>query len=255
LLQARGKRTRAPGFGEVGLLTLASSRIGSSYGHLACDPYRHVPRRGRRSLVLLVDTSGSITRAKRAPAAIVCAAGAALAALRRGYEVSLANFSSTVWYLRKTRDKNAIYAVLSRLQRAKTKLPPAALFATSAKHPRDFVLVTDTGIDNLGAVAAGYRRLLRSHPQNRALLYVLGDGSQKHIAELKRSGFTPDHVERKIDRSFRRFAISQLEAPLRRALQKAKETDKQTEGTDKQTEGPDKQTETKVKPGAGGRPR
>lgn len=229
LIQARGKRTKAPGYGEVGLMTLASSKLGSSTGHLACDPYRRASRSGRRTLVLLVDTSGSITENGKAPAAIVCAAGAALAALRQGHDVTVANFSSSVWYLRKTRDTNAIYSVLSRLQRAKTKLPPATLFADAGPRPRDFVLVTDTGIDNLKAVAPGYRRLLASRADNRALLYVLGDGSDAHIAALKLAGFAPNFVERRMDKSFASFALSKLEAPLRRALQKNQERERERE--------------------------
>jgi hypothetical protein len=166
LLRALSNRTRAPGHGEIGLLTLASSPIGSSIGRRACDVYRNRVTRGvRRSLVLLVDTSGSITARKKAPAAIVCAAGAALSALARGYTVTIANFSSNVWYLRRSRDHDAIYSVLSRLQGQKTRLPPASLFPLYAKLPRDFVLVTDTGIDNLKRVLPGYELLVRSNAQ------------------------------------------------------------------------------------------
>ena len=232
LLRATGKRSRRPGLGELGLLTLASKRIGSRSGRQACDPYRGQARGAGRTLVLLVDTSGSVVRKGHAPASIVCAAGAALSALSRGYPVAVANFSSAVWYLRKSRDEDKIYRVLSRFQGEQTNMPPAALLRSSRPAGRDYVLVTDSAIQNLDQVLDGYARLFSRQPLSRALLFLLGSGeacvkcakgatqgelcnncevtTTDQIRRLERAGFVADRLERHDDEAFHSFSLRTL---------------------------------------------
>ena len=234
LLRATGKRNRRPGRGELGLLTLASHRIGGRSGRQACNPYRGQTGEGHRTLVLLVDTSGSVVAGGRAPDSIVCAAGAALGALSRGYAVAVANFSSSVWYLRRTRKEDQIYSVLSRFQGEGTRLPPASLLRAdlTRKVPRDFVLVSDTAIHNLGQVLPGYTHMFRADRRNRALLYVLGSGvacvkcadkkdngelckkcevtTTDQVRKLERAGFVADRVQRPDDELFHSFVLNSL---------------------------------------------
>lgn len=205
-LSASGQRSRPPGFGEIGLLRLANAPLGSRVGRTACDPYRDRPRERPRVLVLLVDTSGSIVAEHRAPRALVCAAGAALSALAHGHAVAVANFSSSVWYMRPSRDESAIYTVLSQLQREGTKLPPASLLRRGGEQPRDFVLVSDTAIENLASELPGYARVIRSDDENRALLYVLGGGDRASVERLTRAGFAADFVDQPGRTALRRAA-------------------------------------------------
>jgi hypothetical protein len=217
LLASSGAATRRPGAGTVGLMSLSAMTIGSASGRSACDPYRGRRPAGGRVLVVLVDTSGSITSAGRAPAAVICAAGAALAALSRGYAVGVGNFSSEFRYLHPTRDEDAIYRAVSLLQKQGTLLPAAPMLGWGRKGPRDFVLITDTAIYNLERSAPFYRRLIRKHPGNRAQLFVLGDGivceecvspptpekrcrckrtSSRGFDLLRAAGFVPRFVDR-----------------------------------------------------------
>ena len=142
--------------------------------------------------------------------------GAALAALKRGYEVELLNFSTGALHQPPTRNAAAIYATLSTIQRRSTLLPPASRLVSSSARPRDFVLVTDSAIGNLEWTLPAYRKATRTHPGNRALLYLLGDGvlcsqchysrdeicyscsrsSRETLVALQKAGFVPHHVER-----------------------------------------------------------
>jgi hypothetical protein len=194
-----------PGAGQQGLLSLASSRLGGSTGERQCDPYRRWPATSERTLVLLVDTSGSIVAKERAPAALVCAAGAALSALRRGCAVSVVNFSSESWQIRPTRSKDAIYSVLSRAQGASTILPRVSSLSLGAG-PIDYVLVSDAAIHNLKDVLPDYQRAVQRRPDNRALLLVLGEEDLKSVAALQGAGFEVDAVEHP-GAALRRFAM------------------------------------------------
>ena len=234
LVRATGKRTKRPGRGELALLTLANNTIGGRTGRAACDPYRGRAGEDGRTLVLLVDTSGSVVKAGRAPDSIVCAAGAALSALSRGHSVAVANFSSMVWYLRRTRSEDEIYTVLSRFQGEGTRLPPASLLRRdpTRKEPRDFVLVTDAAIENLKKELPGYARMIRADRRSRARLYVLGDGvacvrcadtdqdsevcrkctvtTVDHVRRMERAGFVADRVKRPDDDLFQSFVLNTL---------------------------------------------
>ena len=234
LIKATGKRNRSPGRGELGLLTLSSHKIGGRAARKACNPYRGRAQKGDRTLVLLVDTSGSVVDSGRAPDSILCAAGAALGALSRGYAVAVANFSSSVWYLRRTRSEDDIYKVLSRFQGEETRLPPAALLRKTSDHkgPRDFVLVSDAAIQNLSKVLPGYTRLIREDRRNRALRFVLGDGvgciqcaegklrgdvctkcevtTTDHVRRMEGAGFVADRVQKPDDDLFRAFVLDTL---------------------------------------------
>ena len=195
-----------PGTGQQGLLSLASSKLGGSTGDRQCDPYRRWAVTPERTLVLLVDTSGSIVAKERAPAALVCAAGAALSALRHGCEVSVVNFSSESLQIQPTRSKDAIYSVLSRVQGASTVLPRLSTLSLGrVGGPIDYVLVSDGAIHNLKDVLPDYRRAVQRRPDNRALLLVLGEEDLKSAAALQSVGFEVDAVEHP-GVAFRRFA-------------------------------------------------
>lgn len=206
---------RRPDLGTVGLVDLARGRVGGRSGRSACNPYR-VRLPGRRTLVLLVDTSASIDAAGHASRAVYCAAGAALAALQQGHEVELLNFSTGALHQPPTRDPTAIYSTLSTIQRRGTVLPPASKLVSSSGRPRDFVLVTDSAIGNLEWTLPAYRKAVRTHRGNRALLYLLGDGvvcpqchyarneicyvcsrsSRQTLVALEKAGFVAHFIER-----------------------------------------------------------
>jgi hypothetical protein len=165
-----------PDLGTIGLIELAGRSLGGSSGRVACNPYRD-GRLGRKTLVLLVDSSASISSFGRAHQAAICAAGAALAALERGLTVEVLNFSSTTLHQPPTREAEPIYNMLLARQHERTLLPAASQMVSASGEPRDFVLVSDAAIGNLPAVLPSYRQAVRTHPGNRATLYLLGDGT------------------------------------------------------------------------------
>jgi hypothetical protein len=159
-----------PHLGLLGLMDLADGQVGGRPGHDACNLYR-VPARGARTLVLLVDTSASVGDESTA-----CAAGAALAALDHGFAVEVVNFSSRMMHQSPTHDADAIYETLSTIQRRGTILPEVGQLASSSARPRDLVAITDTAAGNYEGALEGYQKALRSHPDNRGILYLLGRG-------------------------------------------------------------------------------
>jgi hypothetical protein len=159
-----------PHLGRLGLMELADGPVGGRTGHDACNPYRRAVT-GPRTLVLLVDTSGSVGGESTA-----CAAAAALAALDQGFFVEVANFSTRTLHQPPTRDADAIYETLSTIQRKKTYLPGVGRFMSSSARPRDFVLITDTAVGNYEQVLPEYQKALRLRPDNRGILYLIGKG-------------------------------------------------------------------------------
>jgi hypothetical protein len=152
------------------LSDLADGKVGSRSGREACNPYREAVA-GRRTLVILVDTSASVGEVGTA-----CAAGAAVAALEHGHEVEVFNFSTRTMHQPPTRDAKSIYDTVSTIQRKRTVLLDAEWLVSARVFARDFVLISDTSIQNLQQVLPSYKRALRSHPDNRALLYLIGNG-------------------------------------------------------------------------------
>ncbi|MCC6751259.1 MAG: hypothetical protein IT371_26640 [Deltaproteobacteria bacterium] len=209
LLRNLGDRERPPGLGEVGLLTLATLPFGGSTGRQACDPYRQLPRSSERLLVLFVDTSGSMQQQKRAPAAVICAAGAALSALSRRYPVALVNFSSESILLRPTKQVDELHRLLTLQQKGQTRLPRPSDLALRHSLPRDYVIVTDTGIENLAQVLPAYRRAIAADARNRALVFVVGEGSDKEERLLASAGFSLEAVERS-GQDFATYALKTL---------------------------------------------
>jgi hypothetical protein len=206
---------RRPDLGTVGLVDLARGRVGGRSGRTACNPYR-LRLRGKRTLVLLVDTSASVEATGSSSKAVHCAAGAALAALRRGYPVEVLNFSTTALHQPPTRDAEQIYRTLSFIQKKHTWLPPASRLVSSSARPRDFVLVTDSAIGNLEQTLPTYTQAVKTHADNRAMLYLLGNGvvcprchfsrneicyscsksSRETLVALEKAGFSPHYLER-----------------------------------------------------------
>jgi hypothetical protein len=159
-----------PHLGLFGLMDLADGNVGGRPGHDACNLYRKTPS-GRRTLVVLVDTSASMEGQ-----GVACAAGAALAALDHGFEVEVVNFSTSALHQGSTRDADLILAALSTIQAQGTLLPYASQLHLSSTGTRDFVLITDTAIGNFDRVIDGYRDLLRQRADNHGWLYLVGDG-------------------------------------------------------------------------------
>jgi hypothetical protein len=194
--------TAPPNRAAMGLLDLAAGKLGHSSGSQACNPYRSWNGTGRRELVLIVDTSGSVVRNRRAPASLVCAAGAALAALKRGFSVTVINFSSFTQRYGPTEDIDVVYRALSTFQAQGTVLPRPELLKLKGGGPRDYVLISDAAIHNLKQVVPAYGKALRADPRNRALLYYLGGGGLQDMnpAEalelLRRTGFKAEQVDK-----------------------------------------------------------
>jgi hypothetical protein len=191
-----------PNTSAAGLLDLAASKLGHRSGSQACNPYHNWRGKGKRELVLIVDTSGSVVRARRAPASVVCAAGAALAALRRGFSITIINFSSITQRTGPTDDIDIIYKALSTFQAQGTQLPRPSLLKLSGDKPLDYVLISDAAIQNLEKVMPDYSKILRVNPKSRALLYYLGGGGglenldpAKAVEMIKRSGFKAEQVD------------------------------------------------------------
>jgi hypothetical protein len=191
-----------PNKAEVGLLELAAGKLGHGSGSQACDPYRGWRNLDRRDLILIVDTSGSVVRNRRAPASLVCAAGAALSALKRGFPVTVINFSSITQRYGPTRDIEVVYRALSTFQAQGTVLPRPELLKLEGGGPRDYVLISDAAIQNLKEVIPAYGKALGADRRNRAILYYLGAGVQDDINPaaalelIRRAGFRAEQVDR-----------------------------------------------------------
>jgi len=192
-----------PNRAAMGLLDLAAGKLGDRSGSQACNPYRSWRSSGRRELILIVDTSGSVVRNRRAPASLVCAAGAALAALKRGFPVTVVNFSSITQRYGPTDDIEVVYRALSTFQAQGTVLPRPELLRLEPGGPFDYALISDTAIHNLKQVIPTYGKVLRADPRNRALLYYLGGGPLEEDMDpaealelIRRAGFKAEQVDR-----------------------------------------------------------
>ena len=193
LLRSTGEGN-APGRGELGLVDLAAARLGGSDGHRACNPYRDFRAGGQRHLILLVDTSSSVVLKRHAPDTVICAAGAALAALRRGHDVTVINFSSVAYRYGPTRDMDVVYDALS-FQGQGTVLPRQALGELQVEDPWDLVLITDAAIHNLEQTLPAYASALKGRSDLRAVLFYFGDEALDGVAMLVRIGFRAQYVE------------------------------------------------------------
>ena len=189
-----------PDRAKMGLLDLAAGQLRRGVGSQACNPYRGWRGANRRELILIVDTSGSVVQNRRAPASLVCAAGAALAALKRGFPVTVINFSSITQRYGPTERIDVVYKALSSFQAQGTVLPRLSSLGLKAGGPRDYVLISDAAIKNLKEVIPSYGKALRADPRSRAILYYLGASQQQEIdpAEalklIRSSGFSAEQV-------------------------------------------------------------
>jgi hypothetical protein len=141
-----------------------------------------------------------VVRSRQAPASLVCAAGAALAALRHGFPVTVVNFSSVAHQYGPTTKIDEIYRALSTFQAQGTVLPRQGLLKLRGDGPRDYVLISDAAIQNLKQVIPSYGKALRANPRNRAILYYLGASRQADLDPgealelIRRSGFRAEQV-------------------------------------------------------------
>jgi hypothetical protein len=189
-----------PDRAKMGLLDLAAGQLRRGAGSQACNPYRGWRGANRRELILIVDTSGSVVQNRRAPASLVCAAGAALAALKRGFPVTVINFSSITQRYGPTERIDVVYKALSSFQAQGTVLPRLSSLGLKAGGPRDYVLISDAAIKNLKEIIPSYGKALRADPRSRAILYYLGASQHQEIdpAEalklIRSSGFSAEQV-------------------------------------------------------------
>lgn len=170
---------------------------GKGTGRVACDLYRWAPSPdARREVVLFMDTSGSM--ADKINGAQICAAGVARSALKRGYRVTVFNFSDFAYFQQATREPRKLHRIIAvniggftALPRIEARhLPPSGV-------PRDFVIVSD-GLFNKhvkGSVAS-HRKAFRSSKANRAFFYLFGNPRLKLYrhplsvyARLRRVGY------------------------------------------------------------------
>lgn len=165
---------RRPPLGRIKLAEMASGFVGKSTGKLACNPYRHFTRRrsgAGRTLVLLVDSSSSMSVRSRRKTAQICAAGAALAALERGLAVEVLNFSTHVRRQLATRDARAIYETIALNQDRFTRMP--SLSRIGSPRSSDIVLISDGAIELPKGVTPAYLRLF-ARAKRRGLLMKIG---------------------------------------------------------------------------------
>jgi hypothetical protein len=156
-----------------------------------------------------------VVRKKRVPASIICAAGAALAAIKRDVPVTVVNFSSWSFHYRATRDVEVIYQAIAKFQGEATILPkPGPLrLRQRPDRPVDYVLVSDGAIQNLEQVMPRYAAAIRAHPDNRAIVYALGTEASDAISLIGKAGFEVEQVERP-DRAFIAYALHTLKKTL-----------------------------------------
>ncbi len=112
---------------------------GGGSGESACNPYKkiHLNVLEKRIAHIYVDTSQSTTNSH----VQTCAAGIALAALRRGYKVAITNFSDKSRYISPGKNKRKIIEGINYFQGEGTKVPK--FIKINSKLPVDLIFVSD----------------------------------------------------------------------------------------------------------------
>jgi hypothetical protein len=150
-----------------GLSMLPLWRGGS--GRTACDYYRDNPSDGKdRVMYLMVDASGSMRY--KVSKTHICAAGAAMSALRNGYSVAVISFADSQKYLAPTKDKAMIQRFIQEVGYGSTKMPSLPDLAAAGV---DLVMVTDGMFNVLADHEMSQHRRAISKAGNRGMIYLL----------------------------------------------------------------------------------
>ncbi len=156
---------------RLALSELANGKVGSRSAREVCAGSGDSPTK-ERTLVVLLDTSASMRGL-----GTTCAAAAALSALERGVAVEVLNFSTRLIHQPPTHLAKDIYDAVTTVQNGHTKLLAADWLVSQRALPRNFVIVSDSRISNLGDTIPSYERAISSNPENRAVFYLVGPGS------------------------------------------------------------------------------
>jgi len=159
-------------------------------GRRSCDPPE---ARGAERVYLLFDSSGSMTGLGRMQA-LQCAQQYASGALSNGAEVVVANFARDVKFSEPTRDMLDVQIALRALtDPTQTRLPSRELqrfFQQVPDAPADLVIISDGWFMTEREVLIWYRFFLDLHPENRGVMYTVGNrGAREAVTQLRGLGF------------------------------------------------------------------
>jgi len=160
----------------------------SSKGKDRCEPAR-----ASDLVILLYDASGSMADTRRAQG-IHCARQYAQGAIARGAQVVVGSFGLTSAFSPPTRDVSDIdFALRAQVDARGTVLPARELFPwidNAQGKVMDLVIVSDGYIPPSREVVDAYSYFLDLHPQNRGVMYTVGQPGQRAIEnELRDLGF------------------------------------------------------------------
>ncbi|MEO0605625.1 MAG: hypothetical protein AAF211_29605, partial [Myxococcota bacterium] len=159
-------------------------------GRKNCDPPKTRPA---DRVYLLFDSSGSMTGLGRSQA-LRCAQQYASGALARGAEIVVANFARDVKFSAPTREMLEVNVALRALtDPTQTRLPSRELqrfFQQLPDVPADLVIISDGWFVPEREVLVWYRFFLELHPENRGLMYTVGNrGARDAVTHLRGLGF------------------------------------------------------------------
>jgi hypothetical protein len=160
----------------------------TSKGKERCDPARAADL-----VILLYDASGSMADTRRAQG-IHCARQYAQGAIQRGARVVVGSFGLNAAFSPPTRDVSDIdFALRAQVDGRGTVLPTRELFPwidDAQGQVMDLVIVSDGYIPPSREVVDAYAYFLDLHPQNRGVMYTVGQPGLRAIeSELKDLGF------------------------------------------------------------------
>ncbi len=159
-------------------------------GRRNCDP---VATRAADRVYLLFDSSGSMSGLGHAQA-LRCAQQYASGALARGAEIVVANFARDVKFSEPTRKMLDVQIALRALtDPTQTRLPSRELqrfFQQLPDAPADLVIISDGWFVPEREVLTWYRFFLELHPENRGVMYTVGNrGARDAVTHLRGLGF------------------------------------------------------------------
>lgn len=159
-------------------------------GRRNCDP---PAARSASRVYLLFDSSGSMTGLGRSQA-LRCAQQYASGALANGAEVVVANFARDVTFSKPTREMLDVQIALRAItDPTATRLPARELqrfFQQVPNAPADLVIISDGWFLTEQDVLIWYQFFLELHPENRGVMYTVGNrGARDAVSQLRGLGF------------------------------------------------------------------